>query len=155
MHLLIKNLLRYREERHQIISAQHETERLEDLYRPKIEAAKEKGSPWDDYRSILSEYHHEVGLPRQLIDEIETRQRVRSAQKYQIPIPKKPEVGEDSEYWESSMFGDHVLTLEGHRKLRHDIAAERELVQKPVLSWIAVSVSLFSLLLSFLSLLLR
>lgn len=145
MHLLIKNIVRWRDERYQIIFAEHEIERLEAEFKPKIEAVRKP--PWNDYQSLVSEYLFERNLQQAIIDDIETKRLIRAARRHGIPIPKRPMELEDNEFWEHSQVG-HILTLEGRRRLRHEVALEREMLRKPLVAWAAILISLVSLALS-------
>jgi hypothetical protein len=149
MHMMLKNLMRWRDERLRITSAEHEIERVRELYAPRIAAAKHP--PWDTYHQLVSEMFFELELSQSEIDQVQTNRRLREARHLDVPLPPKPKEGEENEDWRYSQVVGHVLTEEGHRRLRHEIADERELVRKPRLAWAAIVISSVSLLISLLN----
>ncbi|WP_146177364.1 hypothetical protein [Breoghania corrubedonensis] len=142
-------LVRRREQRC-ISNARAQIEKIEAHYRPKL--AELRRPPWDEYHQLMAEYMDEIDIKQGKIDKIKTTRRIILAEKFDIPIPKQPSEMEDNEYWEHSKFYGHVLSLEGHKKLRHEIIREREIFWWPILVWLPISVSLFSLALSIISL---
>ena len=149
MNLMLRNIIRWRDERHRIVLAEHEIERVRDRYAPKIAAAKRP--PWDTYHQIVSDMFFELELSQSEIDQVQTSRRLREARQFDVPLPPKPKDGEENDDWRYSQVVGHVLTDEGHRRLRHEIANERELVRKPRLAWAAIVISSVSLLISLLN----
>lgn len=137
MHTIFQNILRWRDERHRKIMAEHQIERLNEEYGPQI--AKVKRRPWNDYHRLLDELRSELQFPEGEIDQIDTARRLRAARRFSVPIPKRPEDGEEDEYWHFSPAYGHVLTELGHQLLRHEIAHERELRERPVIAWLALA----------------
>ncbi|WP_159598750.1 hypothetical protein [Starkeya nomas] len=116
---------------------------LDQLYEVEFKATGGPGTR--AYEALEGGLQHEQ---EPLIDElltIETRQRIRTAHRWGVPIPPRPYGRDRDQYWDRSRYSEWVLTDEGHKHLRRETAVEVELFAKPWLSWIAIAVSVVSL----------
>ncbi|GLK86027.1 hypothetical protein [Ancylobacter defluvii] len=120
-----------------------ELDRLDALYEPDLKAAGRPGS--DAYESLAAGLQAESEPYLEELFGIETRQRIRTARRWGVPIPPRPYGHEGDHYWERSRYGEWVLTDEGHKHLRRETAVEVETFAKPWLSWIAIIISVVSL----------
>lgn len=92
---------------------------------------------------LLSYIHAELSHLRYEQDQILTSRRLRAASSYGIPIPL---ISDGSKYWTThNGYRGHYLTTKGHAYLRREIAFEKDLARQPVITVIALMVSLLSL----------
>ena len=102
----------------------------------------------DEFRKILHDTVNQSDLIVAEIDEIETAQVERRADRLQIPVPPRP-YGSDSgnEYWSYNKAHQRFyLTTEGKYRLRRLIYEEREMRWKPLLTYCAFGLSVASFL---------
>lgn len=139
-----QDVRRWSDERNLLSQTQFEIEDIEKSYSSTLERTW-NGSV-DDYHSALAELQSQTAHLHGAIDRIRTKQRLRSASKYEVPIPPK---ADDSPLWVFSFAaGGFVLSEEGHKYLRREVGIERDLRHKPWVSWMAVVISLTSLFIS-------
>lgn len=115
--------------------------RIDKLYDAAISTAKRRGAPQEEQHMLEVEQYGEVSVFYLLLDILRTKQAIRRAIKYGVPIPKR---NDESDFWNiSSMRPDH-LTDHGFMHIRREIAIEVDIQQKPWLNWLAVAVSFLS-----------
>ena len=144
--VLSMDLLQWRDEKNQIAALALEIEHVYETHRPKISALKRP--PWNNYQFAVSEMLAEIDPLQAELDGIETKRRLRRARKWGVPIPDRPKSGEENDMWKLSAFHEHVLSEQGHLFLRRETALEREIAQKPLISWAALAISVVSLSIS-------
>jgi hypothetical protein len=109
---IIAEILRWRDDRHQLAQLRFDLEDAENEYRNKVREQKlRRGTEaWD---SAYFEYdtHREVVYAQ--IDEIETRNAIRRAKAWRVPIPQRPISEEpvyDDQHWSwSNPHGRYYL----------------------------------------------
>ncbi|MAY61553.1 MAG: hypothetical protein CML29_05020 [Rhizobiales bacterium] len=146
---LIRNLRRYRDERHRLIQLGYEIEQNEREYREKSAGLKRNS---EEYQKLLFDLHGERQLIDAQIAQIETEQVIRKANFWRVPIPRYPS-NEDQrdENWDwHSVYGRHFLSVKAVRDIRREVYEEREMWTRPFLSWGAIVISLVSLAIAFL-----
>jgi hypothetical protein len=143
----LKNLKRFRDERHQLIQLRHGIDRAEQSFREKVEGLKHAD---EEYQYHLGEFFHELDMLRAEIGEIETAQMQRSASEWRVPIPARPFRKEEAtDLWEwHDPHERYYLSENGLSRLRREVYQEWEMWSKPWLSWAAIAISLFSLAIS-------
>jgi hypothetical protein len=147
METLFEKLGRWRDERNRISALSYEAQNIRDLHRPLIETAKSVSR--DAFGGAIAEMQFELQIPEYEIDRLETSMRLREARRWGVPLPDRPNSGDSDDYWDYCYsMGDHVLSVKGHKYLRREIANEREIFQKPFLSWAAICISVVSLVVS-------
>ncbi|MER9028192.1 hypothetical protein [Mesorhizobium sp. M0674] len=142
------DILLWRDERNKLATLREDLDRTERSFEVEIRSATEAGSS-EILFEIKDRRYFEMRTFEMLIDQIETRRRLRLARRYGVPVPLRPDVAVDSEYWDWELgLYEHTLSTKGHYLLRREIAAERELVFKPWLSWVAIILSFLSLIIA-------
>lgn len=144
---LRQRAFRWRDERLAIVELRRQAEATDLSYKPQIEAARQISR--EAWAEASAARHHEMMIILGQIEQIETKRRLQSAYAYGVPVPSKPSMDDESEYWDwYSEMGDHYLSVRGHALLRREIAMERDLYYKPWLSWIAIIISVTGLAIS-------
>lgn len=141
-----QEIWRYGDERQRLIQLKHQLTDLSEQMRRTTSGLKTRS---EAFQSAISEYGYEADLILSEIAEIETGQALRRAEKWRVPIPKRPfsEYGQDTDFWEwSSAHGRYYLTDFGLREVRKMVHDEREMMSRPVLSWAALGISVISLI---------
>jgi hypothetical protein len=142
----IKKLLRWRDERNRLSHLIFEREDAQVKHEKLTKVAKEVSD--EAYQYAMAERNTDLSMLDYQSDRLETKRLERKARELGVPIPTRPNGFDENEHWEMSIAGDHVLSVKGRMLLRREIALERELAQKPVLSWAAVTLSVLSLTIS-------
>lgn len=129
-----QRICQWRDERYELIQLRHEMERIDRDAEPIIKAARSASK--EAWERAWQERYEDMRFCFLRIDKIETNRRLRAAHRYGVPVPEKPPMYEENEYWEWDLgFGDHFLTIKGHAHLRREIACEKEISWRPWLSW--------------------
>lgn len=136
------DLKEYRDDRHALIQAHHQREAIAKRWREERPANKRS----DEYQKFLSDIAFEDEGVQAEIAEIETRQMLRRAARWRVPIPLRPyKEDEGNEWWDlHRMHGTYYLTDRGLSHLRREAYQEWEMWTKPWLSIIAVAISMAS-----------
>lgn len=148
---LIRQILARRDRRHEIIQLNHEITSLWDEFEQHVAKDSLKGGS-DAYESLYSEYRSYVEIPVSKRDQLTTQASVERAHFWGVPLPPQPDHRQfDNEYWTYDRVLQRLnLTNVGHRYVRHEVALEREIKYRPVLSWAAIVISVGSLFISLL-----
>lgn len=146
----IKELLRDRDERHQLIQLGHEIEKNAQDFRESSAGLKRNSN---EYHELISELDNERRLLDAEIAEIETERMLRKAHFWRVPVPRYPmDDSEQDDNWRwHSVYGRYFLSVKALRDLRREIYQEREMWTRPYLSWTALVISVISLLTAFLT----
>ena len=120
-----------------------EIDSTEMYYEELLKQAGPKGT--DSYEGLVSEMFSQLDALLHELKQIETRHRLRVARYWGVPIPPWPDSDKKNQHWERSPYRAWVLSDEGHKHLRREIAVEVEIFAKPWLSWGAVVISVVSL----------
>ncbi|TRB52250.1 hypothetical protein EXN71_31420 [Rhizobium rhizogenes] len=150
---LISSLLKWRDDRHRLAKLRYDLEDVDMAFRRKVQEEKlRRGS--DEWDYAYSNYDNERELIDAEIDQIETQNYIRRARAWSVPIPWRP-ISEDPVYddknwiW-SRVHGTYYLTDEGKALLRRETYAEIEMRYKQWTTWVAVGISMLSLIISLL-----
>lgn len=142
----LQRAFRRSDERNEIARLEYAIEDVRKSFADEIAKAKSSQDLWN----LQSAEFQETLVYYDQISAIRTRQTFETAIRLGIPIPRRTD---ESPYWEySSVLGKHNLSDEGLHHLRREIAHERELRHKPILSWGALAISFVGLALSILAL---
>ncbi|WP_349363977.1 MAG: hypothetical protein ABL307_00940 [Roseitalea porphyridii] len=149
MHTGLTRLARWIREESELRSSEAEIDHLRRTYDPRIKAVTRP--PWNERQALLAELFFELEFPESAIERIRTDRAIRRCRRYAIPIPDKPREGEENQDWNYSQIAGHLLTDRAHQRLRQEIAVERKMIREPVLAWIAIAISAFSLVVAIIS----
>jgi hypothetical protein len=148
---IIAEVLRWRDDRHQLSQLRLDLEDAENEYRNKVQEQKLRRGT-DAWDRAYFDYDTHTEFVYAQIDEIETRNAIRRAKAWRVPIPQRPISEEpvyDDQYWSwSNPHGRYYLTDKGKLLLRREANIEMEMFFKPWLSWAAVAISVISLTIS-------
>jgi len=139
----VKRLNRWNEQRYKLIQLYHEREEILNGARKEVEGIEKDSA---EYLERLKSWDPLFRVKHGEIGKIETAQAIRRAHRWRVPYPPTPDQQDDSEYWVwSPELSTHILTLEGHKLIRHAVATEMDIKFRPWLSWGAFAVSWLSL----------
>lgn len=147
----IRGIRLWRDSRHEIIQLNHEI----NGYWAEFHAYLEKDGIKEDtpaFESLWAEYRSYREIPEARLAQLQNMLSFRRAQYWEVPLPSRPGTDAmDNEYWEwNRVHQRHYLSAVGHRFIRHEVALEREIRFRPVLSWAAIFISVCSLFVSLL-----
>lgn len=144
----MKRIFLWRDERNEIARLEYAIEDIQRAHAPQLEEARRTSS--QALYDARQDEHFELSLYYDQINLIRTRQLIQAALRLGIPIPRRTD---DHPHWrESYQLGEFYLSDEGQHQLRREIAHERELRHKPILSWGALAVSFVGLAISIIAL---
>lgn len=103
-----------------------------------------------EYQEAISEFFHDLDEISSEIAEIETKQMLRRAKKWRIPVPPRPfRDKEISDSWEwHDVHAMFYLKDTAISRIRKEVYQEWEMWSKPWLSWMAILISVTSLAVS-------
>ncbi len=140
----IADLMRYRDDRHELGQLWHQIDRLGEEFDRRTEGLCKQS---EDYRQQIEVYYYELDTLLAGIAQLETRRMIHRAGRWRVPIPQKPRKKEQNDdFWEwHRLHGQYYLSEDGASKLRKEIFQESEMFWKPWLSWGAIAISIVSL----------
>jgi hypothetical protein len=147
----IAEIIRWRDDRHRLAKLRFDLEDVEAAFKKKVEAGKlRRGAEgWDEVYGDFDANSESIHAD---IDEIETRNHIRRAKAWAVPIPHRPISQEPvygDKYWVwCRVHGRYYLNDEGKALLRREANVEMEMFYKPWLSWAALGMSVISLTIS-------
>lgn len=143
----IRRIRKWRDRRHELIQLRHQ---LEALDRDFIENSKDLSPQSEEFEALHQSYRAENDVLSAGVRSIQTMIAIERALRWRTELPPRPELPDlDNEHWGwNTVVGGYHLTSAGMREIRHAVAFEVELFYKPWLSWIALAVSVFSLIVS-------
>lgn len=142
----IQRAFRRSDERNEIARLEYAIEDIRKAFAEEIRVAKSS----HDLDTLQNAEYQEMLPYYDQISIIRSKQVFETALRLGVPIPRQTD---DSPHWEySAVLGQHHLSDEGLHFLRREIAHERELRHKPVLSWGALAISFVGLALSIVAL---
>ncbi|MFI0843522.1 hypothetical protein [Mesorhizobium sp. IMUNJ 23232] len=142
----LESLLRYRNERDELIRLRHGLEYNNATFKEKTADLSKRSQ---EYRDAVNEGANEHYLMSAEIAEIETAQMLRKAARWRIHVPLRPTNEDDTEMWEWNVIhGRHYLSEKAMMQIRRDAYQEFEMRSKPWLSWMAILISIISLVVS-------
>lgn len=142
-----KGLKEVRDRRVELAHEREEITRLRQEFTrlAETDGLKEGTRPFED---LYSEFRSYWQIPEANVDAILTKAAISSAHKWGVPVPERPFSWSESqnEYWYfNTIHRKHYLTTVGFQAIRHGIAAEKDILHRPWLSWGAIAISIFSL----------
>ncbi|NTH50923.1 hypothetical protein G6L09_08045 [Agrobacterium rhizogenes] len=149
---LISPLLKWRDDRHRLAKLRFDLEDVEDKFRRKLEVESlKRGS--EKWEKAYADYANDKDQIYAEIDQLETKNLLKRAKVWNVAIPPRPiplpEPDRDDNYWDwCDVHGCYYLSDEGKELLRHKAYSEMEMFYKPWLSWMAVGISVLSLIIS-------
>lgn len=147
----IRQTLRNNERRQELIQLRYELTRLGTELSEKTSSLKTKS---EEFQKLLSEYGFEADIVMSEIEKLETEQMIERAERWKIPVPNRPYgsyEGKDDDFWKrNDLHGVYYLTNEAKQMIRRQVFEEREMLTKPILSWLALFISIISLIISLL-----
>lgn len=140
----LRDIFKYRDERHELIQRRLDRDEIERHYTEAIAGTNPRD---DEHHTLVAEFFHEMDTINAAIAELETAQIKRRAAKWRIPIPKRPYKDDDADdFWEwHYVHGVAYISLKGMSQLRKEIYQEWEMWWKPWLTWVALGLSILSL----------
>jgi len=144
---LLKDWWQQRMDRQRIIQLRHDIDHLHDCLSKKTEGLRPRDQ---EYQHHVAEFFADLDCIRADIAELETKHMKQRATYWRVPIPQRPyKREEESEYWEwHDPHGAFYLSENGMKRLRREVHHDWEMWSKPWLSFMAVGISLLSLLIS-------
>ncbi len=148
---IIQNILAWRDRRYAIIQLDHEITRLWDEFNRYVKEGDLKDRT-EGFEALYSEYRSYVEIPEAERDRLQTRASIARARSWGVPLPPTPsDLYMSNEYWDwDRVHQARTLSTAGHRYIRHEVALERDIKYRPILSWAAIIISVCSLFFSFL-----
>lgn len=145
---ILSDIGQWNERRYKMIQARHDLVKLRIDHEQELhEKSLKLGSA--DYNRLVDEYYHDHQLASADLDELESDHLLRRARRWGVPIRTRPEHGEDNEEWDwSAMHRRHYLSAQGKSRIRRECFNEMEMFYKPWTTWLAVVISIISLVIS-------
>lgn len=138
----IAAIKQWRDERYRLLQLRHEIDHIHSLFDPRFEAAQKSALDRDYVNMLHAELSHETEHLEDEYYHILTSRMLRAAARYGVPVPR---YDDDSAYWQWSRYRERaLLTIEGLAYLRREIAFERDIRHKPLLTWGSFAISVVS-----------
>lgn len=143
----MKNISQWNARRYRLIQLRHELEDSERKFKIRTESLQPRS---DEYERAYADYRADVDVIVADIGVIETLHSLKTAYYWGAPVPRHPQLPEtENEYWSwNSAVGGFHLTSKGLREIRHAVSAERDIYFRPLLAWVAIGISVLSLVVS-------
>ncbi|MBP1856850.1 hypothetical protein [Rhizobium herbae] len=149
----ISSILKWRDDRHRLAKLRFDLEDLDIAFRNKVKVEKlRRGS--EEWERAYADFDNYRELYDADIAQLETTNQIRRASAWGVPIPFRPISEEpvyDDKYWDwHRPHASYYLSDVGKAFLRRETYAEMEMRSKPWIPWIAIGISVISLLVSLL-----
>lgn len=148
---VIKRIKAWRDMRHEIVQLNYQINGYWAEFNAHVETNDLKDGT-DEFEALWAEYRSCREIPEARLAQLQNYRSLRRVDYWDVPLPPRPsEDRVDNEYWEWNRIDQrYYLSSAGHRFIRHEVALERDIKFRPILSWAAIIISVCSLLVTFL-----